>query len=196
MLLPGGKLLADDTVRSWLPGAVSDERAITIQMLLAHTSGVFNAGDEGDIATDIGRISDPTLRQQAQDLGERYLAGEAVIAAAEVLIALADTHSLYFAPGTGHHYSNVNYQLLAMVLEEATGEDFATLLEERLTGPLRLSSTTTAPADLRLPDLRATRRTRTPASWSTPPRISWAWATAGAAVSSPPPGSCSTCCRP
>ena len=57
------------------------------------------------------RISDPVLRRQAQDLGVRYLAGESVIVPDRVWIALANTHPLYFEPGHGHHYSNVNYQL-------------------------------------------------------------------------------------
>ena len=66
-----GELSLDDTIQSWVPGVVDDEPAITIRMLLAHTSGIFNAGDEGDVVSDIGRISDPDLRQQAQDLGAR-----------------------------------------------------------------------------------------------------------------------------
>jgi D-alanyl-D-alanine carboxypeptidase len=68
---------------------------------------------------------------------------------------VAKTHPLYFEPGRGHHYSNVNYQLAAMALEAATGQDFASLLHERLAVPLGLSSTTTAPADLDLPDMRS-----------------------------------------
>ena len=94
-----GELSLDDTIQSWVPGVVDDEPAITIRMLLAHTSGLFNAGDEGDVVSDIERISDPDLRQQAQDLGARYLAGERVIVPDVVLIALAKTHPLYFEPG-------------------------------------------------------------------------------------------------
>jgi len=157
-----GELSLDDTIQSWVPGVVDDEPAITIRMLLAHTSGIFNAGDEGDVASDIGRISDPDLRQQAQDLGARYLAGEPVIVPDLVLIALAKTHPLYFEPGRGHHYSNVNFQLAAMALEAATGKDLASLLEERLAVPYDLSATTTAPTDLHVPDMRS--YTRDPAT--------------------------------
>ena len=95
-----GELSLDDTIQSWVPGVVDDQPAITIGMLLAYTSGIFNAGDEGDVVSDIGRISDPDLRQQAQDLGARYLAGEPVIVPDVVLIALAKTHPLYFEPGS------------------------------------------------------------------------------------------------
>jgi D-alanyl-D-alanine carboxypeptidase len=150
-----GELSLDDTVQSWVPGVIDDVPPVTIRMLLAHTSGIFNAGDEGDVVGDIGRISDSVMREQAQDLGTRYLAGEAVIVPDVVWIAMAETHPLYFEPGSGHHYSNVNYQLAAMALEAATGEDLASLLHERLAAPLGLSSTTTAPDDLDLPDMRS-----------------------------------------
>jgi D-alanyl-D-alanine carboxypeptidase len=145
-------------VQAWLPGALADEPAISIRMLLGHTSGIFNVGDEGDVVADIGRIEDPDLRRQTEDLAARYLAGEAVIAPAAVWVALARTHPLYFDAGAGYHYSNVNYQLAGMVLEEATGKDYATLLHERMAVPLGLSSTTTAPDDLRMPDLRSYTR--------------------------------------
>lgn len=150
-----GELSLDDTVQSWVPGVIDDVPAVTIRMLLTHTSGIFNAGDEGDVVGDIAQISDPALRAQAQDLGARYLAGESVIVPDLVWIAVAKTHPLYFEPGTGHHYSNVNYQLATMALEAATGKDFASLLHLRLAVPLGLSSTTTAPADLDLPDMHS-----------------------------------------
>jgi D-alanyl-D-alanine carboxypeptidase len=153
-----GELSLDDTIQSWVPEVFADAPAITIRMLLAHTSGIFNAGDEGDVVGDIGRIGDPALRQQAQDLGARYLAGEPVMGSDRIWVALAETHPLYFEPGTDHHYSNVNYQLAAMALEAATGKDFASLLAERLTGPLGLPSTTTAPADPGPPDMRSYTR--------------------------------------
>jgi D-alanyl-D-alanine carboxypeptidase len=150
-----GELSLDDTVEAWIPGVVSDGSTITIRMLLNHSSGIFNAGDEGDVLADIERISDPNLRQQAQDLTARYLTGEAVIFPDVVIVAIADTHPLYFEPGTGYHYSNVNYQLAAMALAAATGNDLPSLLLERLAAPLGFSSISSAPADLEVPDLRS-----------------------------------------
>jgi D-alanyl-D-alanine carboxypeptidase len=153
-----GELSLDDTVQSWVPGVIAEEPAVTIRMLLAHTSGLFNAGDEGDVLGDIGRIDDPVLRQEAQDLSERYMAGELVLVPDLVWVALAETHPLYFEPGRGYHYSNVNYQLAAMALEAATEKDLAPLLEERLAAPVGLSSTTIAPADLTMPDMHSYTR--------------------------------------
>ena len=150
-----GELSLDDTVQSWLPGVLPEDPPVTVRMVLSHTSGVFHAGDEGDVAVDVGRIADPALRAQAQDLGGRYLAGEPVIAPDVVWVALANTHPLYFTPGTGYHYSNVNYQLAGMVLAAATGRDLPSLLDERFAQPLGLSSMTMAPGDAGLPDMRS-----------------------------------------
>jgi D-alanyl-D-alanine carboxypeptidase len=70
-----------------------------------------------------------------------------------LFVALAETHDRYFEPGTGHHYSNVNYQLAAMVLEQGTGMPLAELVRSRLVEPLELRHTTIAPSDAGLPEM-------------------------------------------
>jgi D-alanyl-D-alanine carboxypeptidase len=69
-------------------------------------------------------------------------------------VVLAETHDRYFQPGAGFHYSNTNYQVAAMVLEEISGRSLADLVEERISRPLNLSQTTLAPDDLRSPAFR------------------------------------------
>jgi CubicO group peptidase (beta-lactamase class C family) len=46
-----------------------------------------------------------------------------------------------FNPGAGWLYSNANYELLGAVLQRVTGVDYPTLLRDRITAPLALSST-------------------------------------------------------
>ncbi len=70
-----------------------------------------------------------------------------------LFVALADTHDRYFEPGTGYHYSNVNYQLAAMVLARVTGRSVAELLRSRIIEPLGLRRTTLAPDNMSLPDM-------------------------------------------
>ena len=101
----------DDVVSDLLPGGLQPEPPTTVRMLLDHTSGLFNVGDEGDVLADITKLTDPVMRSQAQDLADRYLAGERVTVPAPIFVALAETHDRYFLPGTGYHYSNVNYQV-------------------------------------------------------------------------------------
>lgn len=91
-------------------------------LLSSHTSGIFNVGDEGDVIADIDHLTDPALLQQGRAALAHYLAGEPVLISADLYVALAETHERYFAPGTGNHYSNVNYQLVGMVLEHVTGQ--------------------------------------------------------------------------
>ena len=134
-------------------------------MLLDHTSGVFNVGDESDLATDITNLSDPALRSEATDLATRYLAGEPVTMPDRLFVALAETHDRYFEPGTGYHYSNANYQLAAMVLTQATGLSLADLLRTRIAEPLQLQHTTLAPP-IRV-CRRCTATTQRVVRWST-----------------------------
>ena len=148
-----GELALDDIVTDLIPGAIKPEPPTTVRMLLDHSSGIFNVGDEGDIAADIANLPDPVMRAEATDLGTRYLSGERVSMNDELYIALADTHVRYFEPGTGYHYSNVNYQLAAMVLEQVTGMPLGELVRSRLVEPLGLRHTTIAPSDPGLPEM-------------------------------------------
>ena len=133
-----GELSLDDTVGNLLPGVLRDKPAITVRMLLNHTSGIFDELNEGDPRADIAKLTDPALASEAKRLSSRYAAGEHVIASDRLLVALAETHDRYFPPGAAFHYSNTNYQLAAMVLEKVTGQSSASLLRTRIVTPLRL----------------------------------------------------------
>jgi D-alanyl-D-alanine carboxypeptidase len=58
----------------------------------------------------------------------------------EILGYVADKPLLY-VPGEGANYSNSNYMLLGLVLEQVTGKTPDVLLAERITGPLGLAHT-------------------------------------------------------
>ena len=148
------ELSLDDVVGDVLPGVVRGKPAITVRMLLNHTSGVFDETNEGDAEADVAQLNDPALASEAKQVMSRYAAGERVIASDRLLVALAETHDRYFAPGTGYHYSNTNYQLAAMVLEKVTGQRLAGLLRTGFVEPLGLRDTTLAPPDLTTPEMR------------------------------------------
>ena len=46
-----------------------------------------------------------------------------------------------YAPGTGFSYSNTNYVLLGLILEQVTGQPLATLIHDQLLAPLGLDET-------------------------------------------------------
>lgn len=128
-LVEAGQLSLDDPLddllpkaKKWLPK--TDE--ITLQHLLAHLSGIYDPTNESnryrlDLVNDPERIDGMSTDQ----LMEEYVQDE----------------PLHFEPGTGYAYSNVNYWLLAQIIEQATGKSLQAALEERLFGPLELANT-------------------------------------------------------
>jgi D-alanyl-D-alanine carboxypeptidase len=156
-----GEVSLDDEVAELVPGVLRKAPPITVRMLLDHTSGVFDELNEGDAEADLRRLQDPALAREARRLLEERAAGERVIASDRLLVALAETHDRYFPPGTAYHYSNTNYQLAAMVLEEVSGRPLSVLLSTRVAGPLGLRHTTLAPPDLGSPVMRGYTRAGT-----------------------------------
>lgn len=149
-----GSIFLDDDVFALIGPPLRAEPPVTVAMLLDHTSGIFDIGNDGDPMADVAQLNDPDLIAEVQSLITSVSAGESAVASDQLVVALAETHARYFAPGSGFHYSNTNYQLAAMVLEAVTGVALADLLTRRITEPLGLEHTTWAPADLHSPDLR------------------------------------------
>jgi D-alanyl-D-alanine carboxypeptidase len=57
------------------------------------------------------------------------------------LVAWAAKQKPYFAPGKGYHYSNTNYLLLGLIIEEITKDSVADQIRKRLLEPFRLTQT-------------------------------------------------------
>ncbi|CAN5348859.1 N/A [soil metagenome] len=123
----------DDVVPQWLDDAevlaIQDIQNISIRQLLTHTSGIYDYfDDESPFLTDafFGPTADWSRVWTPQEL-LAYAGGSKV--------------TPYFAPGLGQHYSNSNYILLGLIIEQATGNTFATELNTRILDPLELTST-------------------------------------------------------
>ncbi|WP_017538352.1 serine hydrolase domain-containing protein [Nocardiopsis halophila] len=114
-----GRLGLDDTLEELLPGLVEGGRHITLRMVLSHTSGLYSYNkDMPSVRSDPGRTWRP-----------------------EELVGIAGAHDPVFAPGTDVEYSNTNYVLAALVIEEATGRPYAEEVRERILEPLELTGT-------------------------------------------------------
>ncbi len=109
-----GTLRLDDTLEQWVPG-IPGGTDITIRHLLSHTSGIYNYTDD------------------RFPFGQDWEPAE--------LVALATSHANLFEPGTDWAYSNTNYVLLGMIIEEATGQTWAAQVRGRLLEPLGLADT-------------------------------------------------------
>jgi tetratricopeptide (TPR) repeat protein len=57
------------------------------------------------------------------------------------MVRYAEEAGLYFEPGTGFHYSNLAYNILACIAESVTGTPFDKLLQERIFEPLDMTHT-------------------------------------------------------
>lgn len=148
-----GEVTLDAVVGDLLPGVIRSDPAVTVRMLLDHTSGIVNEGDDGDPIADVAKLTDPALQAEAGAVAAELLAGRPAIVSDRLLVALAETNDRYFPPGGGYEYSNVNFQLAVMVLERVTGAPVNDLLRERIVEPLGLRHTAIVPGDPVRPDL-------------------------------------------
>ncbi len=155
-----GRLSLDDTVDEWLPGVVEghghDGGRITVRQLLNHTSGVYNyTADE-----EFGR---------AYFLAPGFFEHRYDTVTPRELVAIAMTHEPDFAPGTGWRYSNTNYVLAGMVIEEVTGHPYGDEVRRRLIEPLKLRATSVpgTRATLPRPSSRAYSKLAGPATGPT-----------------------------
>jgi len=112
-----GRLNLDDSVATYLPD-YGFPAAITIRMLLTHTSGLANFTDFPEFAQwMIQGVSQP------------------------VVLSEINHAALQFQPGTQYAYSNSNFYVLGSLVEKVTGQSFAANLEQYILGPLALQNT-------------------------------------------------------
>jgi CubicO group peptidase (beta-lactamase class C family) len=107
-----GKLSVHDKISRYIPDIQSDKSNITIHHLLTHTSGL-----PYQIGTDHEVISRSELINR---ISESTLANQ---------------------PGESHQFSNAGYNLLGVIIEEASGMSYEKYLEKNLLKPAGLRLT-------------------------------------------------------
>jgi len=121
LLLEGeGKLSTQDDVRKYVPELHAFPRPITIAHLLHHSSG---------------------LRDQLSLFWLQGRRGEDTVSQDDALRVISGQRELNFPTGTAFGYSNSNYDLLALIVERASGRKFADFLSERVFQPLGMTRT-------------------------------------------------------
>ncbi|WP_326555868.1 serine hydrolase domain-containing protein [Micromonospora sp. NBC_01813] len=115
----------DDPIGQWLPETVPGEvgAQVTVRMLLNHTSGIGNY-------TNAMIVSYAAIDQMQVTT---YAPTELVA----IGLAMPPTN----APGAGFSYSNTNYVLAGLLIEEVTGNDAAAEVQRRILRPLKLTGT-------------------------------------------------------
>lgn len=136
-LVEEGVLSLDDT----LPEVLSektvtrfpDSDRITVRMLLNHTSGIPEW------------VGQTTVEATAAD--------PSTIWDIETILDLAAAQAPYFPPGEGYMYSNTDYTLLGMIIEQATGKSWREQVRSRILEPLGMDDTVVRdPGDTSMPD--------------------------------------------
>lgn len=105
-LVEQGQIRLDETLADFFPSTPKDKREITVHHLLTHTAGFTES-----VGDDSERLDREGFLRRAFET---------------VLVA---------TPGTGYHYSNVGFSILAAIIEERSGKPYdAYLQEDVLTG--------------------------------------------------------------
>lgn len=133
MLIEEGQITLDTKVGEFLDesqvSGIQDINLITIEELLNHTSGIPNYDDDVRFAPML--LNDPgRLISLEQKLNLVRNKGGRV--------------PKWVIKKFGQIYSNTNYLLLHLIIEKATGQDYDTVLAERILQPLKLYSTVTS----------------------------------------------------
>ncbi|MBN1478533.1 beta-lactamase family protein [Candidatus Sumerlaeota bacterium] len=112
-----GLLSLDDPITRFFPDFPEIGEQITVRRLLNHTSGMV-------------AYEDLIPEDQTEQVHDR-----------DVLALVETQHGTYFTPGSQYRYSNSGYALLAMIVEEVSGQRFAEFLRDNIFLPLGMENT-------------------------------------------------------
>lgn len=116
-----GVFCLDDSLHEWLPDYPNVDSLITIRQLLNNTSGIYNISDNTDLWDAV--FNEPAKLWTPEEVITSFLPEP------------------YATPGAGWYYSNTNYILLGMIINEATGSSVSSELRNRFFEPLGLDHT-------------------------------------------------------
>ncbi|MGK5732904.1 serine hydrolase domain-containing protein [Streptomyces sp. URMC 124] len=147
-LVAEGAFGLDTSVADHLP-ELGLNPAITVRMLLQHTSGIFNFTgeyyDDGTFAPGI----------PATTAGRAWVDNRFKTYRPEELVRLALSKPARFEPGTDWSYSNTNYVLARLLIEKVTNHTLPAEMQRRVLKPLGLSDTTLPETDPEIPEPHA-----------------------------------------
>jgi CubicO group peptidase (beta-lactamase class C family) len=123
------RLSFDESIRDWLPELPAGiGNQILIRHLLTHSSGLL----------DYESLIPPSRMRQVLDI--------------DVLHLLQSQDTTYFTPGTRFRYSNSGFCLLALIIERASHQSYATFIKERIFEPLQMDNSVVYEKDRPIPN--------------------------------------------
>jgi len=127
MLVEQGKLKLDEKISTWLGNEIWFSRlpngqAITLRMLLNHSSGIPNH-------VDLPEFEKATYKSASHDVDYSEL------------IAYVLNKKPLFPAGQGYSYADTNYILAGMIIEKASGKTLYGLVDELILKPWKFERT-------------------------------------------------------
>jgi CubicO group peptidase (beta-lactamase class C family) len=154
MLQQEGRLNYKDDIRKYLPAYNTYGKTITIEHILAHTSGIPSY-------TELYGFD--TLQSKRVSIHK--------------LVKFFERQPLLFEPGTDWSYSNSGYVLGALIVEKVSGQPFNDFLTKRIFEPLHMTNTFMGATDFALENKTAEYGNAVPAGKiKVEPRYDWYWA--------------------
>jgi hypothetical protein len=138
-----GQLLLDGKVSDYLPDYPErNGTQITIHHLLTHSAGIidYQGMIENFMLGDTADIGGFTIQVAGDEVPDFYSIGRLPHSRQDLLGHFADK-DLLFTPGSQSEYSNFGYVLLAIILEEVTGQSYQELLQEGILDPAGMKNT-------------------------------------------------------
>lgn len=126
LLVEEGKIALDAKINTYLPSSISNRIAngndATVRHLLNHRSGIREFEDEVKYGVDVA--NDPFAARTP-----------------DFLLEYVYDRPALFRAGNAYSYSNTNYLLLALLMDQVLGESHATFMRERIFRRLGLENT-------------------------------------------------------
>ena len=117
MLVEQGKIGLQDPIDKYLPGYPMQGRAVTVEHLLTHTSGIQSYTDiPGYMQKKVQ--ADLTVQQ---------------------LVDGFKNEPMQFEPGTRYRYNNSGYVLLGAIIEKVSGQTYEAFVADRIFRPLGMT---------------------------------------------------------
>ncbi len=137
-LVDEGLLAYSDPLSKWLGDRewfdrLPNAQEITLAHLLSHSAGLpdhVHLPEFGDLISEAREASEAS----GENMADYYLPPE------ELIAIILDKEPL-FPVGHGYNYTDTGYLLVGLVIEEASGQGYYDLVNERLLEPLQLFET-------------------------------------------------------
>ena len=127
ILVEQEKLDLNDLAKSYLPEDVykniANAELATIKQLLNHRAGIYNFDD--NLKVYVNTFNSLYGVNSTIELLEKYVYGV----------------DAYFEVDQDYHYSNTNYSLLGMIIEDVSGQSLGKFIEDNIISPLNLQQT-------------------------------------------------------